>query len=133
MRPHVTSVLCLAAGLFFCAGPALAQAYDPDRMASQADQKAREACTPDVMRLCNDYVPDIPQIVACLKRERANLSPACGEIFASEGPPAPQRKTPAKKKGEKKAEKKPEAAVAETNEKKPKKAGAPLSLSATAR
>jgi hypothetical protein len=130
MRSQITSALCLAAGLFFGAGAALAQNYDADRVASQGDQKAREACTPDVMRLCNDYVPDIPQIVACLKRERANLSPACGEIFAAEEPPPQQRatKTATKKKGEKKTE------VAEKSEKKkPQKAGAPLSLSATAR
>ncbi len=126
MRSHFASALCLAAGLFLGAGPALAQAYDPDRMASQGDQKAREACTPDVMRLCNDYVPDIPQIVACLKRKRANLSPACGEIFAAEDPPAKKTATK-KKKNDKKAE------VAEKPTKKPQKAGAPLSLSATAK
>jgi hypothetical protein len=132
MRSQFASVLCLAAGLFFVAGAAQAQNYDPDRVASQGDQKAREACTPDVMRLCNDYVPDIPQIVACLKRERANLSPACGEIFAAEDPPPQQKtKTATKKKNEKKTE------VAEKSEKsekkKPQKAGAPLSLSATAK
>jgi hypothetical protein len=130
MRSQITSALCLAAGLFLGAGAALAQSYDPDRMASQGDAKAREACTPDVMRLCNDYVPDIPQIVACLKRERANLSPACNEIFAAEEPPPQQKPTKAatKKKGEKKTE------VAEKSEKKkPQKAGAPLSLSATAK
>jgi len=130
MRFHFASALCLAAGLLLGAGPALAQTYDPDRMASQGDQKAREACTPDVMRLCNDYVPDIPQIVACLKRERANLSPACGEIFASEDPP-PQQKTT--KTTKKKTEKKTEVAEKPAEKKKPQKAGAPLSLSATAK
>jgi hypothetical protein len=128
-------VLFLAAGLVLGAGTALAQNYDADRMASQGDQKAREACTPDVMRLCNDYVPDIPQIVACLKRERANLSPACGEIFAAEAPPPEPKKTAktAKKKSEKTAAKKPNTQVAEkTDKKKPQKPGAPLNLSATA-
>jgi hypothetical protein len=127
MRFHFTSVLCLAAGLVFAAGAAVAQSYDPDRMASQGDQKAREACTPDVMRLCNDYVPDIPQIVACLKRQRANLSPACGEIFAAEDPPPEPKKTAKtpKKKGD-------QTKVAESEKKKPQKAGAPLNLSATA-
>jgi hypothetical protein len=127
MRSHFASALCLAAGLFLGAGPSLAQTYDPDRMASQGDQKAREACTPDVMRLCNDYVPDIPQIVACLRAQRANLSPACGEIFAAEEPQKKPTKT-TKKKTDKKTD------VAETTEKKkPQKAGAPLSLSATAK
>jgi hypothetical protein len=130
MRPQLASVLCLTVGLVVGAGAALAQTYDPDRMPSQGDQKAREACTPDVMRLCNDYVPDIPQIVACLKRERANLSPACGEIFASEEPPPPQKAvktTASKKKGEK-----PTHVAEKTDKKKPQRVGAPLSLDATA-
>jgi hypothetical protein len=135
MRSHFTSVLCLVAGLVLGAGAALAQNYDPDRVASQGDQKAREACTPDVMRLCNDYVPDIPQIVACLKRERANLSPACGEIFAAEAPPPEPKKTAkttSSKKTDKTADKGTATKVAEqTDKKKPQKVGAPLSLSAT--
>jgi hypothetical protein len=131
MRSSFTSVLCLTAGLVFGAGAALAQAYDPDRMSmppNQADQKAREACTPDVMRLCNDYIPDVPQIVACLKAQRANLSPACGEIFAAEDPPPQQKST---KTAKKKTDKKTETAAAEEKKPKPQKVGTPLSLSAT--
>jgi hypothetical protein len=41
----------------------------------------QQACTPDVMRLCNDYVPDVDKIVACMTRNRANLSQACGAVF----------------------------------------------------
>jgi hypothetical protein len=41
----------------------------------------QQACTPDVMRLCNDAVPDVDKIVACMKRNRTNLSPACGAVF----------------------------------------------------
>ena len=41
----------------------------------------QQACTPDVMRLCNADVPDVEKIVACMKRNRANLSPACGAVF----------------------------------------------------
>jgi hypothetical protein len=41
----------------------------------------QQACTPDVMRLCNNDVPDVDKIVACMKRNRANLSPACGAVF----------------------------------------------------
>jgi len=81
MQSHLASVLCLAAGISFCALPSFAQNRD-DRFVNDIDAKQRQACTPDVQRLCNDYVPDVPQIVACLKRERANLSPACGEVFA---------------------------------------------------
>jgi hypothetical protein len=102
MRSNLVSALCLAAGLSIYAASALAQNYDPDRVSSAGDAEAREACTPDVMRLCNDYIPDIPQIVACLKHERPNLSPACGAIFAASEPdPAPtpvKKRTPPKKK-----------------------------------
>jgi hypothetical protein len=41
----------------------------------------QQACTPDVMRLCNADVPDVDKIVACMKKNRANLSPACGAVF----------------------------------------------------
>jgi hypothetical protein len=41
----------------------------------------QQACTPDVMRLCNNDVPDVDKIVACMKRNRPNLSPACGAVF----------------------------------------------------
>jgi hypothetical protein len=96
MRFNRLSALCLAAGLSVCAVPALAQNYDPDRVPSDVDAKQRQACTPDVMRLCNDYVPNIPDIVACLKRERLRLSPDCAEVFAA-GEPAPPAPAPAKK------------------------------------
>lgn len=52
------------------AGPASAQ--------SQQDQAA---CTPDVMRLCQQDIPDQSRIVACLVRSRLQLSPACSEVF----------------------------------------------------
>ena len=129
MRSNLASVLCLTAGLVLCAAPAFAQNYDPDRVPSDVDAKAREACTPDVMRLCNDYVPDIPEIVACLKRQRANLSPACGEIFAV---PAPDTlPEPTKKVVKKSTPKTSDRKVAD--KKKPAKAGAPLNLSETAK
>jgi len=129
MRSNLASMLCLTAGLVLCVAPGHTQNYDPDRVPSAGDAKAREACTPDVMRLCNDYVPDIPEIVACLKRQRANLSPACGEIFAV---PAPDTlPEPTKKVAKKPTPKTSDSKVAD--KKKPAKAGAPLNLSDTAK
>ena len=46
--------------------PAAAQAPD-----------AADRCTPDVMRLCSEHVPDADRIVRCLKVKRAQLSPSC--------------------------------------------------------
>jgi len=100
MQRNLVSALCLTTGLLWFAGASLAQNIDPDRVPSTVDAQQRQACTPDVMRLCNNYVPDIPQIVACLKRERQNLSPACAVVFATPDPepdPAPAKKASAKK------------------------------------
>jgi hypothetical protein len=43
------------------------------------DQRA--ACTPDVFRLCGADIPDVDRIVACLKKEKPNLSKDCGAVF----------------------------------------------------
>lgn len=49
-----------------------------DDRGSMEDQLA---CTPDVYRLCSQYVPDEDSIVACLKRNVSNLSAACHKVF----------------------------------------------------
>jgi hypothetical protein len=71
------SLLCAAAGLLtvlvFSAGtrPAAAQASD-----------AADRCTPDVMRLCSEFIPDADRIVVCLKAKRRQLSPSCHSALA---------------------------------------------------
>jgi hypothetical protein len=55
---------------FIVAGSAFAQSED--------DQAA---CTPDVMRLCQQDIPDRGRIVACLVRSRVQLSSACAAVF----------------------------------------------------
>jgi len=79
MRSKLGSALCLAAVLSIGSGSALAQ---DDRFVNDVDAKQRAACTPDVRRLCNQYVPDVTAIVACLKQQQANLSPACADVFS---------------------------------------------------
>jgi hypothetical protein len=80
MRPNLVTALCLAAGVSLCSFAASAQ--NDDRFARDIDAKQRRACTPDVQRLCGQYGADVDQIVACLTREKANLSPACAEVFS---------------------------------------------------
>ena len=41
----------------------------------------RAACTPDVFRLCSAEMPNVDRIVACLKRERPNLSKPCQTVI----------------------------------------------------
>jgi hypothetical protein len=44
---------------------------------------ARQACTPDVFRLCGAFIPDANKITTCLKDNKKNLSPACRAVFSS--------------------------------------------------
>lgn len=48
------------------------------------------ACTPDVYRLCSQYIPDENRIVACLKQNVASLSAGCHRVFTRPDSPADQ-------------------------------------------
>jgi hypothetical protein len=41
------------------------------------------ACTPDVMRLCGDQIPDVNRIVACLRQNTPSLGNSCRAVFES--------------------------------------------------
>jgi hypothetical protein len=54
----------------------------PIHIATESSSDAqRSACTLDVLRLCRQFIPDVNEIVACLKLQRPNLSPACRAVF----------------------------------------------------
>jgi hypothetical protein len=59
--------LVLAGGL----GGAYAQAVD-----------VRQACTPDAMRLCNQFIPDEAKITSCMMAKKRQLSPECRTAMA---------------------------------------------------
>lgn len=48
---------------------------------AQGTAEQRRACTPDVYRLCAGEIPNVRAITACLRRQKANLSPACAALF----------------------------------------------------
>lgn len=73
LRRSSRPLLCAAAGILF-AGLALTSTATP--VAAQA-ANAEQLCTPDVMRLCNKYIPNPDPIVRCLKAKRRQLSPGC--------------------------------------------------------
>jgi hypothetical protein len=52
--------------------------------AAQASDEARQACTGDAMRLCSDFIPDVPKITACMMRKRGQLSAQCRLAMAHE-------------------------------------------------
>jgi hypothetical protein len=49
----------------------------------QGTKEEQEACTPDVFRLCQKFIPDERRITNCLKLNRKRLSPACRKVFSS--------------------------------------------------
>lgn len=48
------------------------------------------ACTPDVMRLCSDQIPDVTRIVSCLRQNTELLGSSCRAVFESNASVAPQ-------------------------------------------
>lgn len=50
-------------------------------------QEEQQACTPDAMRLCGEFVPNVDAITACMIRKKAQLSPQC-KVFFRHGPEA---------------------------------------------
>jgi len=51
----------------------------------QVSQSARQACTPDALRLCSDYIPDVGKITACMRAKSAQLSTPCRAAMNAEG------------------------------------------------
>jgi hypothetical protein len=54
--------------------------------AEQGSEEERRACTPDAMRLCREYIPNVERIIACMVARRAELSPACQAFFKPDEP-----------------------------------------------
>ena len=60
--------------------PNSSRAPVPIQVANDQDAQ-RTACTPDVFRLCGQFIPDVDGIVGCLRLQRPNLSPGCRAVF----------------------------------------------------
>ena len=73
LRPVIGLAALLWLALAFASSPAAAQQWTPEQ---------RAACEPDAMRLCNQYVPDVQRVSACMSHYRRYLSPACRAAFA---------------------------------------------------
>ncbi|OKO86133.1 hypothetical protein [Bradyrhizobium sp. AS23.2] len=71
----------LAAATFGIAMAVLVQpgagfAYTPEQ---------QQACSPDAMRLCGEFVPNVDAITACMIQKKAQLSPQC-RVYFRQGP-----------------------------------------------
>jgi hypothetical protein len=69
----------------------LAQSHTPEDEA---------ACSPDVMALCQQYIPKRADIIACLIGKKRELSPACSEVFSR--PPSAHRAEENPRRGKRK-------------------------------
>jgi hypothetical protein len=65
---HLACALALLAGALACC---------PDGAVAQGSDAARQACTPDAMRLCGDVVPDVARTTACMKAKIRYVSAEC--------------------------------------------------------
>ncbi len=46
--------------------------------------EAQQMCTGDAMRLCGNEIPNISRIIACMRRQRAYVSPGCRAVMERE-------------------------------------------------
>src|SRR5215470_13916158 len=51
---------------------------------NRGTEQQRVACTPDVLRLCSWEIPNVDRIVACLRREKSQLSVGCRQVLKIE-------------------------------------------------
>ena len=49
---------------------------------AQGTPEQRQACAPDAMRLCSDFIPDVPKITKCMKAKYKELSQPCRVAMA---------------------------------------------------
>ncbi|MGY8634557.1 hypothetical protein RAD15_18935 [Bradyrhizobium sp. 14AA] len=62
--------------------PGAGFAYTPEQ---------QQACTPDAMRLCGEFVPNVDAITACMIQKKAQLSPQCRPFFRQGPEPGEMR------------------------------------------
>jgi len=67
-------IACFVCLLALVAGASL---YGLEGAAAQGSPEAQQACTPDAMRLCSQFIPDVPKVTACMKAKYAQLSEPC--------------------------------------------------------
>jgi hypothetical protein len=80
MRPHQIAG-CVAVFTLFLVAETSANAQGNFQGNGQGTEQQRQACTPDVFRLCGAYIPDSDRITACLRASGPRLSKPCYDVF----------------------------------------------------
>jgi hypothetical protein len=83
--PRAAAIGLLLSGLLWGGGATPVQAQSPD---------AADLCTPDVMRLCDEFIPDADRIVGCLKVKRRQLSAKCLRALTAKPGKGKKRRRP---------------------------------------
>jgi hypothetical protein len=55
----------------------------PAAAQNRGTPEQQQACQPDAMRLCGEFVPDVERITACMIKNRIRLSPPCRAVFTT--------------------------------------------------
>lgn len=50
---------------------------------AEGTMQQQNACRPDVFRLCGSYIPNVGEIVACLRGNEPRLSESCHQVMFS--------------------------------------------------
>ena len=74
LRPMPLARRCLSLAL-------LSATVLPAPCFSQGTLEQRLVCTPDVLRLCSEFIPNADEITICLGERNAELSDACRTAF----------------------------------------------------
>ena len=53
--------------------------------ANAQSQALQQACTPDAMRLCQEFIPDRAKITRCMMSKRSQISAPCLAAMRAEG------------------------------------------------
>jgi len=81
------SVVRIAAALGLACAASLATAP----AGAQGTPEQRQACQPDAMRLCSEFIPDVERITACMTKNRLRLTAACRVYFVEPRKGKPKR------------------------------------------
>jgi hypothetical protein len=69
------NLLRLILAWFLVLAPVVAIAQD------QGTSDERQACEPDVNRLCSEFIPDRSKIILCLNQKVRQLNPSCRSVI----------------------------------------------------
>ena len=81
-------------GLAIVIGGGIAAAAPASSQEYRGTWEQQMACTPDVMRLCSDQIPDVNRIVACLRQNTPSLGNSCRAVFESNASAEQQPRVP---------------------------------------